>query len=251
MAEKPNQQLRNPLELYRKHFGFVGVPSPGSFADQARVQILSNTIGRLDRALLSAVGKAENAFYDEADKLMHREARERLGTPHVNILPVASQVPSQRVAPAAYLGTPIFMPVTIGGYRLPFEPLVEIGGTKAIVRTPLAGFNGTVKENMGLDDYAITIRGVVLNEDSDDYPEMEVLRLRAIYESKESLDIVCPLLGLFNINRIAIENIRLPAEEGILHYQPYELTGYSDFDVELMLRDDLETLPLRNVLLQQ
>lgn len=201
-----NNQLRNPLDLYRKHFGFVGLPYPGTRAEQARVDILAGATG---------------------------------------------QVPSQRVAPFAYLGVPIFMPVTIDGYRLPFEPLVEIGGGKSIVRTPLAGFNGTVKENMGLDDYAITIRGIVLNEDSDDYPEADVLRLRAIFESKDALDILCPLLSLFNINRIAIENIRLPGEEGVLHYQPYEFTGYSDFDVELLLRDDLEKLQPRNVLLQR
>jgi hypothetical protein len=239
------KQLRNPLELYRKHFGFVGLPSPGSFADQARVEILTNTIGRLDRALLSAVGKTENAVYDEADRLLHHEARQRLGTPHVNILPVASQVPSQRVAPADYLGAPIFMPVTIGGYRLPLEPLVEISSSKSIVRTQLPGFPGTIKENMGLDDYAITIRGVVLNEDSDDYPEADVLRLRHLFEKPESLEILCPLLGLFNINRITLETLRLPTEEGIMHYQPYEFTGYSDFDVEFMLREDLETLPPR------
>ena len=204
MAEAP--RLRAPLDLYRKHFGFVGLPYPGTRAERARVEILAGATG---------------------------------------------QVPSQRVASAAYLGTSIFMPVTIDGYALPFEPLVEIGGGKSIVRTPLAGFNGTVKENMGLDDYAITIRGLVLNENSDDYPEAEVMRLRTLFEKKEALDIICPLLGLFNINRIAIENLRLPAEEGVLHYQPYEFTGFSDFDVELLLRDDLEKLQPRNVLLQR
>ena len=203
---------RNPLDLYRKHFGFVGLPYPGTRAEQARVDVLATAdVQRRDRATLA----------------------------------------SQRPAPAHYLGTPIFMPVKLGDYQLPFEPLVEINGGKSIVRTPLAGFNGTVKENMGLDDYAITIRGIVLNEDSDDYPEAEVLRLRRLFEQTESLDIVCPLLSLFNINRIAIESLRLPAEEGVLHYQPYEFTGYSDFDVELLLRDDLQKLDLRNVDLQR
>lgn len=197
--------LRNPLELYRKHFGFVGLPYPGTRAEQARVEILAAS---------------------------------------------GNSTPSQQVAPDFYLGTPIFMPVTIDGYRLPLEPLVEIAGAKVIVRTPLPGYNGTVKENMGLDDYAITIRGILLNEDSDDYPADDVLRLRTIFEKKESLSIITPLLGLFNIGMITLENLRLPAEEGILHYQPYELTGYSDFSVEAMLREDLETLPPRKVSVQ-
>jgi hypothetical protein len=203
---------RNPLDLYRKHFGFVGLPYPGTRAEQARVDILAS------------------ADVEKRD---------------------AATIARQSTAPAHYLGTPIFMPVNLGGYQLPFEPLVEIAGGKSIVRTPLTGWNGTVKENMGLDDYAITIRGIVLNEDGDDYPEAEVLQLRNLFERKESLDIICPLLGLFNISRMAIENLRLPAEEGTLHYQPYELTGYSDFDVELLLRDDLQPLTSRNVSLQR
>lgn len=204
---------RNPLDLYRKHFGsYVALPYPGTRAEKVRVDILQSAdVQKRDAATL------------------------------------AQQTP----APVFYMGTPIFMPVTLGGYQLPFEPLVEIGGSKSIVRTPLAGYNGTVKENMGLDDYAITIRGIVLNEYSDDYPEAEVLRLRALFERKESLPIVCPLLGLFNISRLAIETLRLPAEEGVLHYQPYEITGFSDFDVESLLRDDLEKIAPRIVALQR
>jgi hypothetical protein len=203
---------RNPLDLYRKHFGFVGLPYPGTRAEQARVDILAS------------------ADVEKRD---------------------AATIARKSPAPAHYLGTPIFLPVKLGGYQLPFEPLVEIAGGKSIVRTPLAGWNGSAKEDMGLDDYAITIRGIVLNEDSEDYPEAEVLQLRALFEKKGSLDIVCPLLGLFNISRIAIENLRLPAEEGTLHYQPYEFTGYSDAEVELLLRDDLLPLASRNAVLQR
>ncbi|WBO85230.1 DUF6046 domain-containing protein [Hymenobacter yonginensis] len=203
---------RNPLDLYRKHFGFVGLPCPGTRAEQARVDIL------------------RSADIQKRD---------------------AATIARQSAAPAHYLGTPIFMPVTLDGFTLPFEPLVEISVSKSIVRTPLAGYDGTVKENMGLDDYAIAIRGVVLNEDSDDYPETQVLQLRNLFKKKQSLDIVCPLLGLFNITRIALENLRLPAEEGVLHYQPYKFTGYSDFDAELLLRDDLEKLLPTNVLVQR
>lgn len=196
----------NPLDLYRKHFGFIGYPYPGTRAEQARVDILKQA---------------------------------------------ASGVATQRAASAKYLGVPIFMPCTIDGWQLPMEPLIELGGSKTIVRTPLAGYDGTVKENMGLNDYDITIRGIVVNEDSDDYPEGDVLKLRQLLERKESLAIVSPLLGLFNITRIAIEDLKLPGEEGVLSYQPYQITGYSDFDVELLLRDDLETLAPRNVVLQR
>ena len=149
-----------------------------------------------------------------------------------------SQVYDQK-QPAKFsaLGLPIFMPCTIDGWELPNEPLIEIGGGKSIVRTELAGYAGSFKENMGLNDYEIIIRGVAINEESDDYPEDLVRKLRAIYEKKESVTITSPLLGIFNINLIAIERLRLPANEGELNAQPFEIQCYSDNDIELILKD--------------
>lgn len=138
------------------------------------------------------------------------------------------------------LGTPIFMPLTIDGYEFPNEPLVKIKGTKSIVRTPVAGYSGTVKEDMGLNDYEITIRGLVVNNDSDAYPEVEVQQIRALYEKRESLVVVNPIFSLFNIDSIAIESLMLPAVEGYQNVQAYEIKGYSDRSIELVVNTDQE-----------
>lgn len=158
----------------------------------------------------------------------------------VNILEnLNTEIYPQKQAPKfSAEGLPIFMPCTIDGWDLPNEPLIEIGASKQIVRTELAGYNGTVKENMGLNDYEIIIRGVAINEESDDYPEDQVSKLRALFEKKESLKITSPLLGIFNVNLIAIERLRLPANEGEMSAQPFELQCFSDFDLELTLKEN-------------
>lgn len=154
-----------------------------------------------------------------------------------NLIATSPFYTQQQASKYSVMGTPIFMPCTIDGFDLPNEPLIEIEGGKSIVRTELTGYPGSVKENMGLDDYAIVIRGVAINEDSDDYPEDLVRRLREIAEKKSSLTVRSPLLGIFNINLIAIERHRFPANEGELNAQPFEFQCYSDFDVELIIRD--------------
>lgn len=135
------------------------------------------------------------------------------------------------------MGTPIFMPCTIDGYDMPNEPLIEIAGSKSIVKTDLAGYAGTVKEDMGMDDYAILIRGVVTNDDAEEFPVDAIRRLRELCEKREGLSISSPILRLFNINQIVIENWRFPAVAGELSVQAYEFQCLSDFDPELIIQD--------------
>ena len=153
---------------------------------------------------------------------------------------------------------PIHMPMSFKNlktgtvWQLPNEPLVSIGGSKNIVRTDLAGsfelkpgsgrrISGSVKENMGLNDYAITIQGIAVNEAEDAYPYDAVRWLRYFCELPESIGVVCPLLNFLGINLLAIEGWEFPAEEGSLSQQPYEIRCYSDFDVELLIQSDLAT----------
>jgi len=149
----------------------------------------------------------------------------------------ATPLAQQQAQRSSILGTPIFMPCTIDGFELPNEPLITIEIGKSIVRTDLAGYNGSVKENMGLGDYEIVIQGVATNDQSDDYPEATVRRLREIFEKKKEVSIVSPLMALFGIHFIAIERLRLPAVEGQIQFTGYEFQCFSDMDVSLIIRD--------------
>lgn len=132
---------------------------------------------------------------------------------------------------------PVFMPVTIDGYRLPNEPLVEVSASKTIVKTDLAGYSGTIKENMGINDYSITIRGLAINNESDDYPGNIIRRLKQLFDKEESVTISTPILQFLKIDLVAIEGFSLSSLEGFRHVQPYEFQCISDRSVELVLKE--------------
>jgi len=134
------------------------------------------------------------------------------------------------------LGTPLFMPCKIDDFQMPNEPLIEINGSKNIVKTPVDGNKGTFKEMFALNDYAIVIRGIAVQEDgTDNYPDEQIRRIRTLCEKESQSRIVCDLLSYFEINSIVIESYSIPAIEGAQMFQPYQLNCLSDkvFDLEL------------------
>ena len=59
-------------------------------------------------------------------------------------------------------------------------------------------------------------------------PEVEIRKIRWLYESRQSLEIESPLLSLFEISFFAFKTISWPAVEGYQAMQGYEITGRSD-----------------------
>jgi hypothetical protein len=141
--------------------------------------------------------------------------------------------------PLSLLGTAFFMPCKLDGIQLPNEPIIEISGSKTIIKTPIDGKEGTFKEHFAMNDYAVTIRGVAVNENnSDDYPELQVRQLRTIFEKRNSVEVVCKLLSMFNIKNLAIVDFNAPPIEGAPGMQPYEFIclsdQLSDLDLDLL-----------------
>ena len=139
------------------------------------------------------------------------------------------------------LSAPLVFPLTFNKgldneFQLPIEPMIQIDVVKNIVRTPIAGDDGTVKELIGMQDFRISIRGVLIGDDGN-YPEELLRKLRAAFEGDEA-KVTCKLLSYFNINQIVMEALRLPALEGYEDMQPFEIEAWSDKDWELILRED-------------
>lgn len=133
------------------------------------------------------------------------------------------------------LGTPIFLPCTIENVRLQNEPIISLGFSKTLIKTPIDSNDGTFKELFAMNDWAISIRGIIVNEEEDDLPEDDLRKLRGLIERKTHLKVTNRLLNLFGINYLAIENGSVPAEVGAQSWQPYEFNCLSDkvFDLEL------------------
>lgn len=126
-------------------------------------------------------------------------------------------------------GVPLFMPCQLDGVQLPNEPIIEISGGKRMVTTPIDGNDGTFKELYSIDDYKITIRGVCVQTDgSNEYPEQQVRQLHELYKQKKELRIMNALATIFGIEYISIQDMQLPAIEGVTGAQPYIISALSD-----------------------
>jgi hypothetical protein len=137
------------------------------------------------------------------------------------------------------LGTPIFMPLEIDGYRMPNEPIITVTQTKLIVKTVVQGIKGTVKEEISMGDYNINIKGIIVNEESDEFPGDDVRRIRSLVEKTGALPVKSPFLSLFGIDRIVIEQSTFQGIEGHQSQQAYQLMAVSDRPLELIMREGL------------
>lgn len=131
------------------------------------------------------------------------------------------------------IGTPIRMSFRLAGIMLPNEPIVEISGGKSIVSTELVGGAGAIKENMGLNDWQISIKGIVVSDEPDMYPEKEMREILEIINKQTSLKCENDLMRIFKINQLVIKDYRFPATEGAIEWQAYTLECLSDTDREL------------------
>jgi Domain of unknown function (DUF6046) len=137
------------------------------------------------------------------------------------------------------LGTPRFFAIQLAETMLPNEPLITVGGAKNIVKTVVAGGDGTVKEMIGADDWRIKIQGYAIREGDrtqavantlvpEDYPEEWLRKLVSLYKRHHHLKVECHYLSYFNIRSLVIENIDFPPVAGASDFFAYEITALSD-----------------------
>jgi hypothetical protein len=119
-------------------------------------------------------------------------------------------------------------------YRFPDAVLIEAtDNSKNIVKTPIQGRDGTVKEYIGMDDWRIKIMGVLINSTSKDYPEDLVSELSRVYERKESLKVEGSNLCTMGIHQLVFTNISFPRKHGYPSLQPFIIEALSDEPIEL------------------
>ena len=146
------------------------------------------------------------------------------------------------------LGIRMTMPVQIRAdgsdwWTLPLEPHVTISGKNVIVKKQVSkGYiRGTIKERWAQDDYEISISGILMNFESDDYPAKDVQMLKNMCECAK-LEVASPLFELFSIYRIVVESYSFPFTSGPVN-QAYEISAVSDDIYRLLLKkEDLKQL---------
>lgn len=139
------------------------------------------------------------------------------------------------------LGVSMRMPLEVKAddgdwWLFPIEPLISLTGRNVIVRRMVSkgSIRGSIKERWTQDDYQINIEGALIDYKSLNYPSEDVKKLRAVCEATK-LKVRCPLLEIFSITQIVIENYEIPFTAGIQN-QAYKITAYSDDIYKLLLK---------------
>ena len=150
------------------------------------------------------------------------------------------------------LGTPIFSNLIFpagsykdeDGVQIDFEELVlnivlfDVSQSKEIIKTPITGKRGNIKEYISDGDYTINIKGVLTSENPNAYPWDAVRKLKKIVEVPRHLEIVSKLLNdVHNINYIVIESYSFPMNEGVQDAQYFDISAVSDDPIVLTIRE--------------
>lgn len=124
-------------------------------------------------------------------------------------------------------------------WLFPLEPMISLNGQNILTRRHVSKgtIKGSIKERWTQDDYTVRIEGLLMGEDGK-YPEEDVSRLKAFCEAGH-VKALNPLLEIFGISQLAIENWDIPFTSGTTN-QNYTIQAYSDDIYKLLLsRDDL------------
>lgn len=112
--------------------------------------------------------------------------------------------------------------------------LIDVSQQKQIIKTPIQGVAGTVKEYISKGDYQITIRGALVSESSVLYPTTEVQQLKEYLEAEVAIGVASRFLDdIFDIQNIVVESFGFPQKEGSQNQQLFEISAVSDEPIEL------------------
>jgi hypothetical protein len=112
--------------------------------------------------------------------------------------------------------------------------LIEVNQTKNIVKTAIAGTDGTVKEFMSEGDFIINLKGVIVGDTASQRPDINKLNsLVAYLKAPLSLPISCSFLDEWLISSIVVESYKIGQREGARNVIDVEINMLSDSVIEL------------------
>lgn len=166
------------------------------------------------------------------------------------------QMPEESFDVLSPLGTPIIETVSLEGgkydtyeyvdgeikprkvgftdYTFALPPMVDVSQDKVIVKTPITGRDGTVKEYIYTDDFKITLRGLLIGK-GNTYPYEQRRALSAVFAVNEAYGITAKSLNDMGIYSIVFESLTFNDLEGYNNVCSYALTGCSDMAAILQI----------------
>ena len=134
-----------------------------------------------------------------------------------------------------------FMPIAFSANGQDYEidcALVSINQKKTIVKTPLVGQRGTVKELINCEDLQIDIVGCLISTEKGVWPEERINGLRDLFEVNDAVSLKCALTDCFfdDDDKVVIEEVSWPAAEQVEDVVPVTIKCVSDTVFELNLQ---------------
>lgn len=113
--------------------------------------------------------------------------------------------------------------------------LFTVEMSKNIVKTPIQGRNGTVKEYIADGDYYIRIEGLVTGFNNS-RPDADITNLKKMLDAPIPLQINSKYLTQLGVYSIIVERYNLPQLPGQYSQQPFSIDAISDAPVILLIK---------------
>ena len=137
-------------------------------------------------------------------------------------------------------GYEVFLPIQLkradGSLLMLQNTVSDISSQKIIVETSLVNAQGTVKEEISMDDWVINVKGVIVSPD-DGYPDEQVAELKELYKESGTLGIVNARTSLLleGSESVVIKSLKFPEVKGVKCAQVFEMELRSDLQFELII----------------
>ena len=137
-------------------------------------------------------------------------------------------------------GNEVFLPIWLikaDGSKFMLQNTVSsIVSKKTIVETMLVNQQGSVKEEISMDDWEINVKGIIVSPDGD-YPDQQVFDLKELYKLGESLEIENARTSILleDNERVVIKNFKLPELKRMKNVQAFEMDLVSDIEFKLII----------------
>ena len=157
--------------------------------------------------------------------------------------------PEDAVIGKSFLGTPVYTRVTLkrefdttigndiagDGYIKFDNAILTVTQAKNIIKTPIQGRNGTVKEYISDADYTIVIRCQITSNYAYKFPQEELDYLTDLLTLQNEIVIDSDFLNLFGISYAVVESYDFGQIEGSRGRVDFTCTLVSDQPIELEL----------------
>lgn len=167
-----------------------------------------------------------------------------------NLFNVPQPNPSDDIIGYTFLGTPIYTQIiikdTIGrvttpglmsgeGWTVFQSAFCVVSQERNIIRTPIQGRNGTVKEYISDDDYQIEIIGGLVSQYADVAPHEDLFNLIELMKTQNEIVIVSDFISQFGISNCVISGGNFRQVPGMRNQIDFTLRLYSDDATEINL----------------